>query len=75
MTGRRRRGFLDRVDAFEELLTVVADGSVLQPITSRISSVEPQRNENNDCFNIIREISFEEEWCCPPVDKLIPFRG
>ena len=52
MTGRRRRGLLDRVDAFEEVLPVVAEGSVLQPITSRMSSAEQQRNENKCCFDI-----------------------
>jgi len=75
MTGWRRRGFLARLDACEEPLSVFADGSVLQPLTSGMSSAEAQRNENKDCFDIIRGISFEEEWCCPPVDKLIPFRG
>ena len=53
MTGWRRRGFLARVDACEEPLSVFADGSVLQPLTSGMSSAEAQRNENKDCFEII----------------------
>ena len=61
MTGRRRRGLLGCVDAFEEALPVVAEGSVLQPITNRMSSVEQLRNENNCCFDMIATVNIEEK--------------